>query len=418
MFLANIFSNAFDWVVEVVGSGLGPKPPVDHPPPTSPEQIAQAQPIPRKYQSIRDAVESKLEHLMRIEIPEHRDMAKNDVLELQHLEIEATTPEGETLLREYCLEFSLASRQEWVRDFVGTNTAIRLGSFTGVYPCGGLPSNAQIDHRLEILNQGNLASFKLYRYSKWVRDSVPPPETGCQVVLRIHDAQGQKPEIRRDTYPVSIGREGEVVVDGTYVSRHHCSLHGRGGQVELEDHSKHGTWLGGVKLHGQSKLLTPGKHMLKFGKAHGDVKDWPELELEIPFSSATPVANATPINMDIATTPIASEPRKLLAVLSVQDATGNPNIDVLTLPFSIGQQAGRDYVTPPTHAGVSREHLVIESITDEGAEVLNEAHAKNGTTLNGLLQGERFLWPFDGEITLAAKNTRYPLIRITLKHPQ
>ena len=90
---------------------------------------------------------------------------------------------------------------------------------------------------------------------------------------------------------------------------------------------------------------------------------------------------------------------------------------MLRLPFSIGRGAGSGYVTPPAHVGVSGLHLVIESFNDQGAEVLNEAHAKNGTALGGVLQGERFSWPFGEEITLAPKWKNAPPVSILLKRP-
>ena len=237
------------------------------------------------------------------------------------------------------------------------------------------------------------------------------------MVLRMQDNQGQHGDIRRETYPIKLGRLGEVAVNGTFASAEHCTLHWLGGQVELEDHSKNGTWVDGIRLHQQSKPLSLGKHQIKLGKGQGEVKDYPEIELDILAEAATPISQPTPLNTH---TPIASDMQALLAVLSAQDATGNPHIDVLRLPFSIGRGAKYGYSIPPAHSGVSgtsRPHLIIEAINNHGAEVLNEAHAKNGTALGGVLQGERFHWPFGEEITLAPKWKNAPPVSILLKRP-
>ncbi len=66
-------------------------------------------------------------------------------------------------------------------------------------------------------------------------------------------------------------------------------------------------------------------------------------------------------------------------MLSIVDATGSPKFDVLKLPFTIGRGSAQDYVVPDACQGVSREHLVIESIDGAGAVTLNMAVRRNGT---------------------------------------
>ncbi len=385
---------------------------------TPPEEPKHGPLLP-KYASLRNAVESKLEHLVRHEIPEHRELAENDSLELYYVEIEATTDEGQALLDAFCKEFNPAARQQWVRKFFGSNATVRLDCLAGVFNSADMPSTTGLDLHSQILNQGTPAVYQVRLWSKWVQALDASSHStaivrGSAVVLRIRDSQGQHDDIRRETYPVKLGRQSEITVEGTFASAGHCTLHWRRGRVELEDHSKNGTWIDGVRLHQQSKPLSLGKHQIKLGKGQGEVKDYPEIGLDILAETATPISQPTPLNTH---TPIASDMQALLAVLSAQDATGNPHIDVLRLPFSIGRGAGSGYVTPPAHAGVSGLHLVIESFNDQGAEVLNEANAKNGTALGGVLQGERFFWPFGEEITLAPKWKNAPPVSILLKKP-
>lgn len=417
-------SDLFSRFLEFIGSELSPAESLSAEPPKPQATMRlQTELPPGKYAPIREAVEGRLEHLVSQEIPEHRQLAEDDILELHYVEIESA-PEGQALLDEFCKEFSPSARQAWVRKFFGNNPAVKLDGFARVFRSADLPPTANLDPHLQLLNLGSSDTYRVRLWSRWVQapKAAPPlprrmPSVrGPAIVLRIYDSRGSNPEIRRETYPIEIGRLGEVVVDGTYVSAEHCTLRCYGGQVELEDHSKNGTWVDGAELHGQTRPLSLGVHRLKLGKGQGEAKDWPEIDLKIIAETVTPIAEPTAVASALAT-PIAADGQAVLAVLSIQDATGNPRRDVLELPFSIGRSADRDYVTPPAHAGVSGHHLVIEAIHEEGADVFNMAHAKNSTALEGILQGERFLWPFDQTISLAPKWKHAEPVLITLQRP-
>jgi hypothetical protein len=339
-------------------------------------------------------------------------------LELHYIEIATDAPEGQQLLHEFFKEFNAEARQKWVRKILGSHAAVKLDCLAGVYRSDTLPATAHLDPHRQLLNQDTPSGYRATLWSKWVQAAPPPPppspQRGPSILLRIQDAQGAGAPFQRDSYPMLIGRAGDIAVAGTYASSRHCTLRWQNGQVELEDHSTNGTWLDGAKLHRQSKPLSLGAHRLKLGKAQGEAKDWPEIELEFRPEMRTPVSEPTPVSL---ATPIASDTGPLLAVLSAQDATGSPLIDVQSLPFSIGRSKGCDYATPPAHAGVSSHHLLIEALHERGAEVLNEAHDKNGTALEGELQGERFLWPFGATILLAPKWQKDPPVRLLLKRP-
>lgn len=380
-----------------------------------------------RYSEILMAVESRLSYLMRVEIPEHLDIAKHDVLELLYLEIEPSD-HGQALLKSFFTEFGPAARQERIREMLGENAAIKLDRFAGIYDRDNLPDTTSLDKHEQMLNQGVRPTYSVYVWSRWVRPTMPassPPPPGGNingqpVVLRVQDARGPQPDIHQSTYPLTIGRSGScaVVVAGTFVSGSHCSLHSEQGKIWLEDHSKNGTWIDGRKAPKQQRVeLSTGHHRLKLGKEAGEAKDCPDIELEF---FATPIAamdsGATPIDASDAT-PVMNV-AKLLAVLSIEDAMGKSRLrDVLRLPYTLGRAEDRDYTTPPAHAGVSGKHLTIQEITNTGARVLNEAHEKNGTALDGQLQPAEFFWPFDSTIALAPKRRQDPPVLITLKRP-
>jgi len=104
-----------------------------------------------------------------------------------------------------------------------------------------------------------------------------------------------------------------------------------------------------------------------------------------------------------------------LAVLAIVDATGSPRHDVLKLPFTIGRGSAQDYVVPDANQGVSREHLVIESIDRTGAVAFNRAVARNGTSAGSQSLPERFVWRFGEEIVLGEKWANAPAVRIALR---
>jgi len=377
------------------------------------------------YAPLYAAVQNELQRWAKEKIPEHRRLAKNDVLEPHCLEIEPAAPEGRALLDEFFDEFDTAARQELVRSLLGGNAAVKLDCFADIYRKADLPAADYLDPYLQRLNQDAPAPYSVRLLGRWTRaaaqpDPTPQPQAavhGSPALLRVHDRRGPQPEIRRETYPLLLGRSGAVVADGRLASGSHCTLRYENGQAVLEDHSRNGTWVDGAKLHQQSQPLALGLHRLKLGGVKGGPEECPEIELELLPAVHTPVATPTPVAACPAT-PVVLEPAALLAVLASEDASGGGLRDVLGLPFRIGRASGNDYATPAANAGVSGLHLTIEAMTEDGAEVVNHAQAKNGTALDGALQGERFFWPFGQTLSLAPKFKNAEPVSITLKRPQ
>lgn len=405
----SLLKTAWNW--------LSPPPPETDEsfPPPGPPLDARAEDDP-----VISALERRLDELLLREIPRHRRFAGQDVLELHCIEI-AAAPEGRVLLERFFKEFSPAARLAWARRHLGGNTMVTLDGFAGIFGSAELPDTAAMDKHEQMLSQGAPPAFAIHLWGNWKHaEGQPPPgpaAAGRPVLLRVLDAQGRRPEIRLDAYPLGIGRSAAcaVAVAGAFVSGSHCSLHAEGGRIWLEDHSRNGTWLDGEKLPPRQRVeLGAGRHRLKLGRAEGEAKDCPEIELELQALAATPVAAATPI---AGATPVAAPAGPLLAVLSIEDATGRPLRDVLGLPYTVGRAEDRDYPVPAAHAGVSGRHLSIVEITADGARVANEACEKNGTALNGELQPAEFFWPFGAEIVLAPKWRRDPPVRIVLKRP-
>lgn len=221
--------------------------------------------------------------------------------------------------------------------------------------------------------------------------------------------------------------EADAEISGYYVSAMHCTLYWNEGQVWLEDHSTNGTWIDGYRLKRGTRAVLNDGVSLSFGRdrAESGFDRYPLVRIQGLGAPAAAGANHTPVapptnSAPIApegATPIAAPARETapLAVLDIVDATGTPRRDVLRVPFSIGRGSVQDYVVPDANEGVSREHLIIESIDRNGAVTRNLAAAKNGTFAGHASLPERFTWRFGEEIVLAEKWTSAPVVRLTLR---
>ncbi|MBL6986267.1 MAG: FHA domain-containing protein [Methylobacter sp.] len=374
----------------------------------------------RKFDAIRSAVEDRLHYLIGVEIPEHREIAEKDVLHMYYVEIECEAC-GAELLTSFFKEFNPVARKDWLRGIIGLNGLVNLDYFSGVHSKADLPDVGTLDKHEQMLSQGSLPDYRVHIHGRWVqslpvRDTQSADNNGFMLKLTIHDELGTRHEgVSR--YPIKIGRGADCAlqVSGRYSSRDHCRLSFDAGKIYLEDRSKYGTWLDGVRVPEKTSVELKGSRcLLKLGMREGEVSDYPEIEFEIERAAYSHSDTLTPIIQQADITPVISS-KALMAVLV--DASGNELCEVTKLPFSIGR-IGCDYTTPPIHAGISGKHLSIESFTDSGAEVTHQASSKNGTALNDCLQPSSFNWPFGSEIALAPKWDKAPAMRITLKRAE
>lgn len=412
---ANFLSSLWRWIAPPAEDEVSPPsgPVVPGPGPFPPREAG-------RFAPIRQAVERRLQDLVCREIPDHLQVARHDAMDLHYLEIEPSAA-GADLLQAFFEEFTPAARQEWVRGLIGSIRQVRLDGFVGVFGTADLPDTGHLDRHAQILAQGAASDYRVHLYARWVREAVAPagPRPGCPALFDIRDAQGRRME-RRANYPLTVGRGGacDVVVTGRFVSGEHFVLHSDGHKIWLEDRSRNGTWIDGLKAPaGQRVELRKPGCRLKLGREQGEAGDSPEILLNMDDTVFDNTVQATPIAPSGATPVAVPATGGVLAVLAVRDATGELLKDVLDLPYAIGRGSGQNYVVPAANAGVSGEHLVIERLTAEGAEVFNKAAKKNGTALAGELQPERFFWPYGAEVQLAPRWSRELAVKLVLKRP-
>jgi len=420
-------------------------------------------PTTTRYAPIRDAVERRIKAFLREDVVSHLEIGFNEVFLLHYIEIAADS-QGEAMLGQFLLEFPAESRAQWIRKLLGPalGTHVSIDQFLGLDREFSADQLAETDPFEEQLNQAAVPMYRVILHGRWesgpsaeqraalsalsavpavsayAEPAVSPPAprlAGPSLRLSIQDAKspdagrtGALRAVEIEQYPAVLGSSvhADIEISGYYVSARHCTLHWEGQQLWLADHSTNGTWVDGVRMHRGRRVALANGAVLGFGRDRGDAEHerYPAVQAQFmrrPLTSdagTTPVppSGSTPVAPGIAAPDIAifAADSAPLAMLAVIDATGSVKQDVLKLPFAIGRGSAQDYVVPDANLGVSREHLLIESIGLSGAVTLNRAVARNGTFAGNQALPERFVWRFGQEIVLGERWTNAPVVRIAL----
>jgi len=397
-------------------------------------------PTSTRYAPIRQAVERRVANFLRQDLVSHLEIGFNEVFLLHYIEIAADSQGAEELER-FLREFPPDSRVHWVKKLLGPAVGQRVSvdQFLGLDKQFSVEELAETDPFEEQLNQAATPLYRIILHGRWESGPVAAepaaaspasPQEGPKLRLSVLDAKEAAPRaLEIERFPAVLGSsaQADIEISGYYVSARHCTLHWDGQQLWLADHSTNGTWVDGGRVRRGSRIALANGALLSFGRDRGEegYDRYPAVRAQLmrhpiaPGAVATPVAPSasTPIAPGIAA-PVsvqAQTENAPLAVLVIVDATGSPRRDVLKLPFTIGRGSAQDYVVPDANQGVSREHLVIESIDRSGAVALNRAVARNGTHARNQPLPERFVWRFGEEIVLGEKWTSAPAVRIALR---
>ena len=403
-------------------------------------------PTATRYAPIREAVERRVQTFLRQDLVSHLEIAFNEIFLLHYIEITADS-QGTAALAQFLHEFSPEARVDWVKKLLGPAVGrhVSVEQFLGLDREFAAEDLAETDPFEEKLNQAATPLYRIILHGRWEsrpaeEQQAAPPQTlrvaGPCLRLSVQDAKSPNPgnddaariaEI--DRFPAVLGSSAhaDVEISGYYVSARHCTLHWEGQQLWLADHSTNGTWVDGERVHRGTRVALANGAVLGFGRDKGgaDHDRYPAIrtllmrEPVAPGASSTPVppSRSTPVAPAVATqiSIQAASRNAPLAVLDIEDATGSPRRDVLSLPFTIGRGSAQDYVVPDANQGVSREHLVIEEINRAGAVTLNRAVSKNGTFAGNQALPERFVWRFGQKIVLGEKWTNAPVVRMSLR---
>lgn len=197
--------------------------------------------------------------------------------------------------------------------------------------------------------------------------ALPDDAFGAPVVKlpNIVDAGGREQPVRPGENVV--GREADIAVPDSRVSRRHAILTNQHGQITLEDAgSTNGTKVDGQTITAGEKRVLKGGETISFGGA--------EVRLSMPGEASS---NATAVFSSNRTAAIAAAPRKETAPAILIGPEGEKPLRAGVSTF--GRKADNDIPVPDSY--VSGRHGQIE-VTEHGV-FLTDLGSSNGTFLNG-----------------------------------
>lgn len=401
-----------------------------------------------------------IKFLVSTYLPQHLVLDPDDVFFLDRLEIGALDEKAQAVLDRFMAEFSEQGRIGFLKREIGTDRQrnLRLDRFSGIHAlddsgAASVPNNTDssaYDSVMFVDEVSQEVTFQFLFLGTWqpridVAPTSPPPVangvTSLQgPLLGITLWDGEAPSgrtVNSDSYPIVIGNKARLPsgkgmgVAGTYLSTHHAEIDYSEPRVVIRDtKSRNGTWLNGARLEaGQDYPLKVGDEILFASAAPRDVAEYPRMKImtlaSTPVSpEGTPVSpEGTPVSPAFATpvppVDVAESTRQTpaLGLLTIQDVTGSRQMDITRLPFTVGRSHDQDYVVPVGNLGISREHLILEKLDDEGAWVKHPAFKKHGSRWaeDGEALPEAFHWPWDRQIILAPSFDKAPPVRIQLR---
>jgi pSer/pThr/pTyr-binding forkhead associated (FHA) protein len=405
------------------------------------------------YARLIGAIRDELQHFVASYLSLHLAIAERDRYLLTSIEVHATTPEDEDLLRRFVREFKPEQIKRYLAKEVIAGlpnaAALDLSQFAGLNPAARDEAEEDAHDYSELLAElrsadpaSGLEPFQVSLVGRWselsvgaagaAADGVPrTPLAG--VGIRVEDADG----VRQLTLPpampgrrLAIGKERgcDVVVNGSYVSRRHCEIWlDRGSWWVTDAGSTNGLRVErGANVLGRSgaddgaaapKVLevVAGARIVLSAQAEGGPAQYPRLTLDSLPDPRTPIApgpalRATP------STPILGT-RTAAFTISAEMAGGPRTLELsaAALPVSIGRSRNQTLVVDWAHEGVSGHHLAISGVDESGVSV--EVCGDNGVTVAGTRYppGAHLRWKPGESMTLGRTIGREPECRLTLK---
>lgn len=296
-------------------------------------------------------------------------------------------------------------------------------------------------------------------------EAVPTPTVTAttQTNWQLADANGAREAQlapASPTTPLLLGKDpahGNLTLSGTFVS----SLHGRlwfgqgcwwyqdagstnGSRIDAPDGSHHvfpprasGQAQPAVSPH-DAVPLSPGCRIvcgttLPAGDKPQSAADYPWLQCPVttPGNGEKGQEEKQEEGRRAAATPLTNQPAAAImqpvAVLLVREShdPDRPRRVPLTeaaLPFRIGRSGQQSLTVPDQHRSISAEHLVIDSLHEDGAQiqVLGKNGVQSGTTV--WEQGQVATWPWGGDLLLGRTpeniEAKEPPYLLTLERPQ
>ena len=407
------------------------------------------------YAALIGAIREELEQFVLSYLNLHLAIAERDRYLLTSIEVTATAPEDDELLRRFIREFKPEQIKRYLaREVIAglpNASALDLSQFAGLNAARAEDAEDRDDDYSELLAElrgadstPGLRRFEVALIGRWSeigtaslgassRHVPGTPLPGPGVEVRIEDADGARHATLAPVVPgrrYSIGKDEtcDVVVNGEYASRRHCEIwldrgswwvtdagSTNGLRVERAGHVLGRSGADAAWGPGVIELVADARIVLS-ARAEGGSAEYPRLALEAArvASSVTPVAPVPPLRAT-PSTPILAK-RKGEFTISAQMASGARTIELHSgsLPVSVGRSRSQTLVVDWTHEGVSGHHLSISAMDPAGVTV--EVHGDNGVTIAGTAyaQGAHLRWRPGEALVLGRTIGREPECRLTL----
>lgn len=393
------------------------------------------------YGALWLSVEKHLEAFMAQRVASHLKYEPNDVFRLERVQVQAKNPEADSVLSRFLAEFRPDSRRRAFLERLRRTCAKGVSAehfidFNRDFEKAELESS---DAFLAALHQNISGGYQVILFGEWEleeqestygKDYLGASAKAPPLRVEIHDASGQR-QVELLSMPVTFGRtpgSQGCEVRGRFVSRRHGVIErDEQGRVWYRDISVNGTYANEVVISsGEQHVLQPGM-ILRLGaeSANSTFADCPALKFDWHndgINDATPIrvqakpTEATPIRASSSgQQAIRPSESTSLCLLAVQDAEGSHTVAISTLPYRVGRANNSDYRVPEINLGVSREHLVIERIDQQGVEI--HATGKWGTTVNGKAMTGNFRLGFGQTMILASNYADAPTVTLELLRP-
>lgn len=408
------------------------------------------------YATLIAAIRDELEHFVVSFLSLHLAIAERDRYLLTSIDVRATGPHDEELLRRFIREFKPEQIKRYLAKEViaalPNASALDLSQFGGLNASSADAGAADEHDYSELLAElksadpsAGVKPFDVALIGRWSEagpavavgagarvDGLRTPLAGIDV--RIEDAEGKRHVTLLSAVPgrrYVIGKESgcDVVVNGLYASRRH-------GEIWLE----RGAWwvtdagstnglrvergahvLGRSGSEGESGApkvveVVAGARIVLSAQAEGAPAQYPRLSLETRHDGARPTPIAPgPALRATPSTPIRAA-GEVEFTISAHMAGGARTLELraATLPVSVGRSRTQTLVVDWAHEGVSGHHLAISAIDASGATV--DVLGDNGVIIDGrpYARGVQLKWKPGEAMTLGRAIGHEPECRLTL----
>ncbi|MBL0419362.1 FHA domain-containing protein [Ramlibacter sp. AW1] len=384
------------------------------------------------YAALWAAIDRQLAEFMVRTVLPHRHYAPDDSFRLVRIRVVGRSPAAQRAIDDFLAEFRPESRRQVVLAAVARNCpqGVSTAAFVDLdreFDAAALEESDPFEAQLG----AGAGDYQVTLFGEWAQAPAQPsrPDTGPPLELDISDADGQR-RLQPTSLPLALGRApGEGHVAGRFVSRRHGLVErGEHGEPWWRDTSANGSVVDGAPVRPGERLRLRDGARLRLGGDAGDPAECPELVLRwggaadedahTPIRATLQDPPPTPLRGGLAAgasaTPLAGRAPGPLCLLAIRDAQGTRTVAVTALPCVIGRADTAQVRLPEANAGVSREHLVIESLDARGAHLRNPAAGKWGTQLDGAEQPVEFVLPWGRQVVLAPRFTQAPAASVLL----